>query len=410
MLTAEENGRLTRVAPGTPAGALLRRYWHPVATLPELTPAIPTKHVRILGEDLVLFRDTSGRVGLLADHCAHRGASLLYGRVEERGIACAYHGWLYDTEGNCLECPAEPAGSRFHLTVRQRAYPVQAYCGLYWAYLGPLPAPVLPTYDCFAAYPVKTVEEVPVVDCNWLQVVENTADQIHAFILHQDVGSNMEKRRGDPTLNTTRGQIDQLVSLDYWEVPFGIKRREVRQNGYDLTNFLVFPTTLRIYNFFAVKVPIDDTHTRLYNIYVDAPDGPEAPASRGSERDPERGAQWEVAYLMAADADAAKHPADAVHPAARYRMDRLRFQDIMALETQGPVADRTAERLATSDRGIGVLRSMLLREIDRVQQGLDPVGVLRDPNHAPIDTHFQNYVEVMVKYPRTGRPINPAVA
>jgi hypothetical protein len=212
----------------------------------------------------------------------------------------------------------------------------------------------------------------------------------------------MEKRRGDPTLDTTRGQIDQLVSLDYWEVPFGIKRREVRRNGYDLTNFLVFPTTLRIYNFFAVKVPIDDTHTQLYNIYVDAPDGPDSPASTRAER--------EIEYLMAANADAAKRPADAVHPAARYRMDRLRFQDTMALETQGPVADRTAERLATSDRGIVVLRSMLLREIERMQQGLDPVGVIRDPNHAPIDTHFQNYVDVMARYPRTGRPINPAVA
>src|SRR5438093_1085019 len=98
-------------------------------------------------EDLVLFRDKTGQVGLLADHCAHRGASLLYGRVEERGIACAYHGWLYDAHGTCLETPAEPADSKFHLTVRQRAYPVQRAVGLYWAYLGPLPAPALPRYD-----------------------------------------------------------------------------------------------------------------------------------------------------------------------------------------------------------------------------------------------------------------------
>ena len=102
MLTAEQNEQLTRVGPGTPAGELLRRYWMPVAPACELTEAQPTRFVRVLGEDLVLFRDKSGRVGLLADHCAHRGASLLYGRVEERGIACAYHGWLYDTEGNVL--------------------------------------------------------------------------------------------------------------------------------------------------------------------------------------------------------------------------------------------------------------------------------------------------------------------
>src|ERR1041385_3441523 len=149
VLTREENERLTRVGPGTPAGELLRRYWHPVSIARELDDT-PTKFVRLLGEDLVLFKDKSGNVGLLADHCAHRSASLLYGRVEERGISCAYHGWLYDTAGNCLECPAEPAGSMFHLTVKQQAYPVQKFVGLYWAYLGPLPAPVIPRYDIWA--------------------------------------------------------------------------------------------------------------------------------------------------------------------------------------------------------------------------------------------------------------------
>src|SRR5436305_6493831 len=144
MLTKEENERLTRVGPGTPGGELLRRYWQPVGGLNELTEESPTKFVRILGEDLVLFRDKKDNVGLLADHCSHRGASLLYGRVEERGISCAYHGWLYDTSGNCLECPAEPAGSMFHLTVKQRAYRAQLLCGLYWAYLGPDPAPFIP--------------------------------------------------------------------------------------------------------------------------------------------------------------------------------------------------------------------------------------------------------------------------
>src|ERR687892_619943 len=144
MLSREENELLTQVGPGTPMGELMRRYWHPVAPVPELTDAQPTRFVRILGEDLVLYKDKSGNVGLLQDHCAHRGASLLYGRVEERGIACAYHGWLYDTKGDGLECPAEPAGSKFHLTVKMRAYPVKEFIGMYWAYLGPLPAPEIP--------------------------------------------------------------------------------------------------------------------------------------------------------------------------------------------------------------------------------------------------------------------------
>src|SRR3989441_10369316 len=147
MLSQAENERLTRVGRGTPAGELLRRYWYPIAFAAELTDETPTSFVRILGEDLVLFRDKSGNVGLVGDHCPHRGASLLYGRVEERGIACAYQGWLYDTQGNCLETPAEPADSKLYLTVKHTAYPVQTYAGLYWAYMGPAPAPVIPPYD-----------------------------------------------------------------------------------------------------------------------------------------------------------------------------------------------------------------------------------------------------------------------
>src|SRR5439155_25380978 len=169
VLTQEENELLTRVGPGTPGGELLRRYWLPVAAAQELTEESPTKFVRVLGEDLILFKDKSGNFGLIQDHCVHRGASLLYGRVEERGIACAYHGWLYDTQGNCLECPAEPAGSNLHVTVRQRAYPVQKVVGLYWAYLGPLPAPALPRYDILVRRDGRrTLQLRGQVDCNYL--------------------------------------------------------------------------------------------------------------------------------------------------------------------------------------------------------------------------------------------------
>jgi len=147
MLTKEQNERLTRIGPGTPAGELLRRYWHPVSIAAELTEKEPTKCVRVLGEDLVLFRDKKGNVGLVADRCPHRGASLSYGRVEGRGIACAYHGWLFDTKGDCLETPAEPAESKFHLTVKVKSYPVQKFVGLYWTYMGPQPLPFIPKYD-----------------------------------------------------------------------------------------------------------------------------------------------------------------------------------------------------------------------------------------------------------------------
>src|SRR5712692_5788883 len=184
FLTEEENRKLTQVGPGTPGGEFLRRYWHPVAGLHELTDEAPTPHVRLLGEDLVLFRDKSGRVGLLADHCSHRGASLLYGRVEERGIACAYHGWLYDTQGNCLETPAEPADSKFYLTVKAKAYPVQKLGGFYWTYMGPLPAPALTKYDVLArADGHRTITVFPNLDCNWFAAAENAVDPWHLQIL-----------------------------------------------------------------------------------------------------------------------------------------------------------------------------------------------------------------------------------
>src|ERR1044071_5219664 len=223
MLTAEENEYLTRVGPGTPAGELLRRYWHPVAIAADLTPETPTKFVRILGEDLVLFVTPQGEAGLLNDRCAHRGASLSYGRVEERGIACAYHGWLYDTKGDCLECPAEPAGSKFHLTVKAKAYPVREFIGMYWAYLGPLPAPEIPPYDLWTRKDgIRKLAKYPRLDCNWLQSLENSVDPAHLQILHQEfIG------RGSKPKSTTRGFTDDVKSFDFYEAPYGIVKHRV---------------------------------------------------------------------------------------------------------------------------------------------------------------------------------------
>jgi 5,5'-dehydrodivanillate O-demethylase oxygenase subunit len=384
MTTAAENELITRVGPDTPGGALLRRYWHPVAMLPDLSPDSPTRHVRILGEDLVLFRDTSGNVGLLADHCAHRGASLLYGRVEERGIACAYHGWLYDTKGDCLECPAEPAGSKFHMTVKVRAYPVRERYGMYWAYLGSLPAPVLPRYDFAELGPLSV--GLSYQDCNWLQVVENNLDQSHTVILHQAT-----RQRGVAGSNTARGLIHELESLEYSEAPFGIKRHRVDRSGYDDTDLMIFPASARIYNHMSIKVPIDDTHTMRFTVFAELfHDGVQStPAGNG--------ARFPVAY--ADERELGKSPAAVIHPYTTYRMDKLPFQDLMALETQGAIAPRENERLSTADRGVVLLRDLMLREIGRVQQGQDPIGVIRDPDSEFIDTYISVYIEMFQRFP-----------
>jgi len=337
MLTKEENEMLTRVGPGTPAGELLRRYWLPVGVASELSAEHPTQIVRILGETLVLFRDKSGRVGLLEDRCSHRGASLCYGRVEERGIACPYHGWLYDTKGNCLETPAEPRESRFHLTVKQKAYPVQKLVGLYWAYLGPAPAPMIANFDIwFRKDGRRKIFIQPQLDCNWFQAMENSMDPAHLQILHQDTAN-----RGRPIKDTTRGLTDDVQEFDFYEVPYGLMKRRTYKNGMIDEHPVIFPNILRQGNVGQIRVPIDDTHTKIYFVRF-------FPSDNGEIiEDDEPSADYIQPY---------KNPPDALHPFTRFRMDAVQAQDHMAWETQGPIADRTTERLTTSDRGIILLR------------------------------------------------------
>ena len=374
MLTREENETLTRVGPGTPAGELLRHYWYPVAVASELTDENPTQLVRILDETLVLFRDKKGHVGLLTDRCSHRGASLSYGRVEERGIACPYHGWLYDTKGNCLETPAEPCESKFHLTVKQRSYPVQKLVGLYWAYLGPQPMPLIPNFDIwFRQDGYRKIFIQPQLDCNWFQAMENSMDPAHLQILHQDTAN-----RGRPIQNSTRGLTDDVHEFDFYETSYGLMKRRTYKNGMIDEHPVIFPNILRQGNVGQIRVPMDDTHTKIFFVRF-------FPSENGEiveHDDPP------VEYIKPY-----KNPPDALHPYTKFRMDSVQPQDHMAWETQGPICDRTQERLTSSDRGVILLRAVMFREIKRVQQGQDPMGVIRDPANNPfIDTHLMESI------------------
>ncbi len=375
MLTAEENEMLTRVGPGTPAGELLRRYWHPVAIAADLTPENPTRFVRILGEDLVLFVTPKGEAGLLHDRCAHRGASLSYGRVEDRGIACPYHGWLYDLKGNCLETPAEPPESKFHLTVKQKAYPVKKLAGLYWGYLGPQPAPEIPKYDVWARTDGwHWLRALPQLDCNWLQAMENSVDTAHLHILHQELVTD-----GFEVTSTTRGTIDNLAHYEIKEFEHGFIKRRVFKDGKVEEHPLLFPTVLRQANRTQIRVPIDDTHTWIVYIHF-VPESAEP-----------RPAQDAVPVVYRKPF---KNPLGVRHPFTKFRLDEVDAQDFMAWETQGPILDRTHERLSVSDHGVVQYREMLKREIDKVKQGLEPINVFRDPDHPIIDTMMDNSLEV----------------
>src|SRR3954447_19565710 len=171
MITAEQNKRLTETVPGSPMGELLRRYWWPIAATLDLD-ADPVRPVRLLSEDLVLFRDESGKLGLVGNRCAHRGISLAYGIPQENGLRCAYHGWTYNSQGQVVDMPFEPACLPLKIT----SYPVQAMGELIWAYLGPAPAPLLPRWDLLVREDLDRTIRIAAIECNWLQPMDNAMD------------------------------------------------------------------------------------------------------------------------------------------------------------------------------------------------------------------------------------------
>ena len=185
MLSVEQNDRMTRTGSGTAAGNLLRRYWQPAALVDELSGNRPVKPVRLLGEDLVAFKDDKGRYGLIGRHCPHRGTDLAYGRLEDGGLRCAFHGWLFDVNGQCLQTPAEPDNSNLCANIRQKSYPVVERSGILFAYLGAGEPPAFPHFDCFVAPSTHTFAFKGMIDCNWLQSLEVGVDPVHTSFLHR---------------------------------------------------------------------------------------------------------------------------------------------------------------------------------------------------------------------------------
>src|SRR5439155_3756603 len=213
------NDRLTKVGPGTPMGNLLRRYWHPVGAVGELEKE-PVQPVRLLGEDLVLFRDERGRYGLIGPRCAHRAISLAYGIPQTNGLRCAYHGWTYDTEGHVVDMPFEPAC----LPLKVPSYPVQELGGLVFAYLGPEPAPLLPRYDLFVREDLDRGVEITSLPCSWLNCMDNSLDPIHFEHLHGVFGNYVHKKLGKPPMMNPARHLK--IDFDVFEYGI-IKRRRV---------------------------------------------------------------------------------------------------------------------------------------------------------------------------------------
>jgi 5,5'-dehydrodivanillate O-demethylase oxygenase subunit len=363
MLSKEANERLTQVGMGTPMGELLRRYWYPVATLPELLQE-PVLAVTLLGENLALYRTNSGELGLIAQRCPHRGASLAYGIPEEDGLRCPYHGWKFSSTGNCLEQPAEPEDSTFKDRVHIPAYPVQEMGGLIWAYLGPQPAPLLPRFDLFVRDDLEREIGITRLPCNWLQIMENSLDPVHLEYLHSVYMNYVLKRQGKPAASTTKHH--ERIAFDVFE--YGIVKRRLWEGDsedsdeWQVGHPILFPNILSVGEGgraqFQIRVPIDDTHT--YHVWYRT-----KPRSDGAlPQDPASIPVLDYAYK---------------HEDGRLAVDTVSGQDMMVWVTQGGISDRTTERLGTTDKGIILYRSLLEEQIQKVQRGEDPMAVVRDP-------------------------------
>ena len=377
MLSTAENERLTRVGPGTPMGELMRRYWQPVAVTSELNTR-PTRPVRILGEDLVLYRDRSGEYGLIDRFCPHRRVDLSYGIPEEHGLRCMYHGWMMDETGQCIEQPFEetvhPDG-RFKEKVRVTAYPVEELGGLLWGYLGPSPAPLLPRWDLLAWDNVLRDIGTTVLPCNWLQCMENSLDPVHTEWLHVYLTSAVLEREG---AIADRSEIARLahrkIGFDRYANGL-VKKRVVEGTTEDDPEWtvghpIIFPNWLGGTTGFQMRVPIDDTHTWhiLYNVYV---------PPEGVELEPQEEIPgYDVPY---------------VDEEGRAAVNFVIGQDTMAWWTQGPTAKRHLEKLGQSDVGIILYRKLLEEQMRLVEDGVDPMNTFRDPAENEIIFTFDEH-------------------
>jgi len=358
MLSNQDNELLTRVGPGTAMGELLRRYWMPIAAVTEFEKE-NVRPLRLLGEDLVLYKDQAGTFGLVDRHCAHRRADLSYGFVEECGLRCNYHGWLYDEKGRCLEQPYEDTAAqqaRFKDKIHIKAYPVESHAGLLWAYLGPTPAPLVPNWEPFTwtnGFRQIVFADVP---CNWFQGQENSIDPVHFEWMHMNWSVRLRGKTGPYSPKHIK------VAFDEFEYGFVYRRIREGMNESDplwtTGRVCLWPNALFTGNHFEWRVPVDDENTLSVTwCFSRVPQEREPyvqdriPAWHGPVKDPYTG-RWISSHIM--------------------------NQDFIAWTGQGTTADRTKEHLGTSDEGIVMLRKRFLNDLDLIAQGKDPKAIIRD--------------------------------
>ncbi|WP_157269045.1 Rieske 2Fe-2S domain-containing protein [Azohydromonas aeria] len=390
MLTREENELLCRVEGDAPMGQLMRRHWTPVCLIEEVAEAdgTPVK-ARVFGEDLVVFRDSDGRVGVMDEYCPHRRASLVYGRNEEGGLRCLYHGWKMDVEGNVLEMVSEPAASGMAERVKHKAYPVQEWGGMVWAYMGPqdaVPEFVPPRWAPTAEARVSIAKAI--LPCNWAQILEGAIDSAHSSSLHS---SDMVPARVDGAKATAnawlRPSTDKAPRLQVQRGEYGFRyaalRRPIKDaatHDYVRSTVFVAPATALIppnnlYNVANINVPCDDTSTAFYFIAWGHP-------SQTPETE-----TWRKFLRQTVGVDLDQYYRPLRNQDNRFWQDRQAMkagnftgitgfpnQDVAMWITMGPIADRTNDRLGASDLAIVEFRKQMLEAVRAFQSGETAIG------------------------------------
>lgn len=388
MMTKQENELLTQTGPGKPCGELLRRYWQPVALCEELPQGAAPLSVRILGEELVLFRDVKGRVGLLGIHCSHRGTDLSYGRVEHGGLRCLYHGWLYDIEGRCLEQPGEPGGGEHRDKIRHRAYPCKEAGGVIFTYMGPEKPPLLPNYEFLRAGAEHLYVGKIFHECNYLQANEGNIDPVHLSFLHRFLENREERYRGvrgaeESHYNLVARNVAPILDVELTD--FGVRiytfRRLAEGKAYLRVSYFILPNLSAFPGQtggegYSVNwhVPIDDTrHWKYTFVYsAGAPLQKEVISRQRSELEADYRLVRNEANRFMQDRESMK--------TSTYTGMGSGFQahDAFATTSQGAVQDRTEEHLVSSDKAIVAARKLLEKAIRDLEQGREPPHIVRE--------------------------------
>ena len=389
MVTAEQNEYLTRTGPGTPMGALFRRYWLPVLLVEELPePDCPPVRVKLLGERLLAFRDTQGRLGLIDEFCAHRGVSLWFGRNEDGGIRCAYHGWKYDVTGQCVDVPSEPADNGFCSRIRLKSYPLIERGGMLWAYLGPPELkPQPPGYEWALVPPAHRYVSKRLQESNWLQAMEGAVDSIHSGFLHRySVADDPLLKRDPESLAMLRG--DPKPKFLPTVSPGGLHVATRRNVGEDRHYLRVTQWLMPCFSFFPpygdnpfgghAFVPLDDHNCWTFSIDYH----PRRPLTEVELDAMHAGKGIHVRLAEGSFTPAANRRNDYLIDRAAQK-DRKTFsgvfdvgvQDAAVQESMGAIQDRAREHLVSSDNNIITMRSRLMDAAHAVERGTAPPGL-----------------------------------